>query len=280
MRFLVYAPGPYDPRGGGCIALHKLAHNIATVHGECFIYTDSVNPEYKGEKVTLQQAALMAMFDSCMVIYPEVTVGNPLEAVNITRWILYHVRDYGQHGVFGEDDLIYKYAPYFKLRHEREADGQLRAVELNLDLWQDKEQPRAGACYLRKKSGREKADIHPDGSLQIDDYPEKGGFEYLVKVFNRCEYFYSYDTATWLSIMAALCGCKSIVVPDPETTAQEWYAGFPYFFYGIAYGVDELERAQSTQPFMREHLRRLEQMTLTETRNFILTAKLKMGIHE
>lgn len=278
MRFLIYAPGPFDERGGGCIALHKLAHNIATIHGECFIYTDSVNPNYMGIKLSYNEAIKLAAKSDCMTIYPEVTIGNPLGATNITRWILYHVRDYGGHGCFNPTDLIFKYAPYFNLRFEQEVQGQLRAVELNLDIWQNENKPRSGACFLRKKSGNEKAPIHPEGSLQIDNYPEKGGFAYLRKVFNECEYFYSYDTATWVSIMAALCGCKSIVVPDPDTTPDEWYSGFPYFYYGIAYGESELPRAEKTQQFMREHLHRLEEMTLNETREFIAQCKIKMGV--
>jgi len=92
MRFLIYAPSIYDPRGGGCIALHKLAHNIATVHGECFIYTDSVNPDYKGIMVDKKEAMVLASLNEVMTVYPEVTIGNPLFAKHITRWILYHVR--------------------------------------------------------------------------------------------------------------------------------------------------------------------------------------------
>ncbi len=272
VQFIIYAPGTYTPNSGGCVALHKLAHNLALLDQHSYIMADTKNPAYMGTLISEEQAMQLAALPNAFVIYPEVTCGNPLNAKHVMRWVLYFVRTYGQFGLFGENDLIYRYAPMFTLRHPQPVQGQLCAMELNLDIWENRRLPRNGSCFILKKKGH-KPVIHPPGSIQLDDYAERGGNAYLADMFNRCEYFYSYDDATWLSIMAALCGCKSIVVPEAGVTAQQWYSGYPYFKYGIAYGPDQLPHALATAPLMEYHLRLLNLETLTETQQFIRQAQ-------
>lgn len=276
MKFIVYAPGDYTPNGGGCVALHKLAHNIALLGEHSYIMTSAKNPNYLGIQVDESQAAELAKEDA-IVIYPEVIIGNPLNAKHVMRWILYYVRQYGDYGLFGADDLIYKYAPIYTLRQEQPVHGELRAMELNLDLFIDRGEERDGSCFLYKKQGH-KANIHPADSIFIDSYRDRGGNEYLADIFNYCERFYAYDDATWISIMAALCGCESIVVPDNGMTAEQWHNGFPYFKYGIAYGLDDLEYAKSTAYLVKEHLLSLEKESLELTAQFIADSYSKLGL--
>lgn len=271
MKFVIYAPGDYTPNGGGCVALHRLCHNIALQGEEAYIMTSKKNPNYLGIQVT-ESEAIQLCADGAMAIYPEVTCGNPFGAKHVMRWILYHVRKYGEFGVFKSTDLIYKYAPHFNLRYSGNECGELRAVELNLDIFVDRNLPRSGSCFLIKKENH-KEHIHPKGSIQLDDYPSKGGNEYLADVFNRTEIFYSYDSATWLNVMATLCGCVSVVIPNAKVTAKEWHEGYPYFKYGIAYGLDDLQYAKDTAHLLRPELLKIEQETFTETKNFIAYAK-------
>lgn len=278
LKTIVLAPGEYTNAGGGCIALHKLAHNLALCGAESYIMADSKNPDYKGALIDETTAKGIAALPDCMVIYPEVVCGNPLNAKHITRWILYHVRNYGQFGVFGENDLIYKYAAHFNTRLGNNIDGELRAMELDLSKWVDKGMPRYESCHLYKKAGANKADIHPAGSICIDNYPQNGGLESLIYMFNQRTHFYSYDDATFLSALAALCGCKSIVVPTDGVTESEWRGGFPYFYYGIAYGVENLQWAEDTAQYLRAHLQKLDGATITQTKEFIYNCKLRMGL--
>jgi len=272
MNFVIYAPGDYTPNGGGCVALHRLCHNICLVGEKGFIMTSKKNPDYKGTQVTQDEAVELCKDGQGIAIYPEVTCGNPFSASKVMRWILYNVRTYGEYGIFGENDLIYTYAPFFKLREDRPIDGQLRANELNLDIFKKTNHgDRYGACYLVKKENS-KEGIHPDGSIQLDDYPSKGGNEYLAKIFNECEIFYSYDSATWLSVMCTLCGCLSIVVPNEGVSPEEWHEGFPYFKYGIAYGLNDIEYALLTRHKVINELRNIEKMTFVEVRKFIKRA--------
>jgi len=270
MNFVIYAPGDYTPNGGGCIALHKLCHNISSLGEHCHIMTSKKNPEYLGTQVTELQAIELCS-DGAVAIYPEVTCGNPFNAYRVMRWVLYNVRNYGNFGIWGEHDLIYKYAPQFKLRIDQPVHGELRAMELYLNLFKDEHLPRKGSCYLVKK-GNNKHQTHPEDSIMLDDYPNKGGLPYLAKIFNQCEVFYAYDNATWLSVMASLCGCLSLVMPEEGVTAEQWHNGFPYFKYGIAYGESDIEYAKETQPILKDKLLKIEAETIEQTKAFIKKA--------
>jgi len=266
MNFVIYAPGDYTPYGGGCIALHKLCHNIASLGEKAFIMTSKKNPEYLGTQVTEQEAAELCK--DGIAIYPEVTIGNPFKSKKVMRWILYYVRTNGLHGMFSETDLIYKYAEIFTLRNQQEVHGELRAVELFMDLFVDKGLPRSGSCFIHKKT-RPNYIKHPEGCLNLDDFQQKGGNEYLASIFQTRETFYTYDNATWFSIFAAMCGCVSIVIPDGNHTAEEWYQKFPYFRYGIAYGEEEIPHALSTISKLRENLLTIQANTIQQTKDFI-----------
>lgn len=271
MNFVIYAPGEYTPYGGGCIALHKLCHNIASLGEKAYIYTDSTNPDYLGQKVSLDEARELCK--DGIAIYPEVCIGNPFESKKVMRWILYYVRANGLYGIFGENDLIYLYAPIYTLRNQQPIHGELRAVELYLDLFVDKGLPRSGSCHIFKKS-RPDYIKHPHRSLELDNFISMGGNEYLAHHFQTRETFYTYDNATWFSIFAALCGCKSMVIPDGKHTPEEWYAKFPYFKYGIAYGEDEkqLKHAADTLPLLKQNLLNLEAQSIVQTKDFIKKA--------
>ncbi len=272
MNFVIYAPGDYTPNGGGCVALHKLAHNISSCGETCYIMTSKKNPDYLGIEVDLQRAIEICTTTDAIAIYPEVTCGNPFHAKKVMRWILYNVRNYGEFGIFGEKDLIYMYAPFFTLREPHEIHGELRAVELNLDIFYNKGLERKGSCYLIKK-GNNKEQTHPEDSIMLDDYPTKGGNEYLAHIFNTTEIYYSYDNASYLSVFASLCGCTSLVMPEIGVTPEEWHNGFPYFKYGIAYGKDDLHYAVETAPLLKPELLKIEAETIEQTKAFILKAK-------
>lgn len=273
MKFVIFAEGDYSPNGGGSVALHKLCHNIASLGEDAYIMTSKKNPNYLGKQVNLRQAIEICKEDA-IAIYPEVTIGNPFNCKLVMRWILYHVRKYGEFGAFSDTDLIYAYAPFFKLRFSRPFDGELRAHELNLDIFYNKNEPRKGDCYLIKKGNDKEHNKHLPNAIRLDDYPKYGdkANQYLADIFNKCERFISYDTATWLNVMASLCGCESIVIPDANVTPEQWHSGYQYFKYGISYGFSDLEYAKQTQHLLLPELLKIESETIQQTKDFIKTA--------
>ena len=70
-------------------------------------------------------------------------------------------------------------------------------------------------------------------------------------LFQRAEVFYSYDTATFVSIHAAMCGCESVVLPygDYETWKDQ-----PNYKYAIAWGEEERAQKKEELPLVRPYL--------------------------
>ena len=73
---------------------------------------------------------------------------------------------------------------------------------------------------------------------------------------NECEFCYIYDTQTFYSSIASICGCKSIVVPEPGKNKNDYRGTDDRLPYGVAYGnsKEELEWAESTRKDLRSRL--------------------------
>jgi hypothetical protein len=76
--------------------------------------------------------------------------------------------------------------------------------------------------------------IHQNDSLPLDGL----SLEESIQLFLRCHTFYCYDLVSFLSVIAVLCGCKTILISD--------YHGFkdlrdiykelnPFWYYGMSY---------------------------------------------
>ena len=103
--------------------------------------------------------------------------------------------------------------------------------------------------------------IHPENAYEILQYNSKST---IVEFFNKYTYFVSYDPLTFLSIIAALCGCVSVVYPIDGISKKEWvkmtalneyleYNNLDYF-YGVAYGMEDIGWAISTMENMEQNL--------------------------
>ena len=114
----------------------------------------------------------------------------------------------------------------------------------------------------------------------IDTTPSKE----LANLFNTKKYFYSYDSATFLSLQAAMCGCISIIIPTEDISAQEWHKMSPTRKYGISYGFEEIDYAISTMDKVKPHLESLENITSLMVDDFIertqKCAALNIGMDE
>jgi hypothetical protein len=266
LKFYVYAL-PYNSNSGGIIALHKLAHNITLLGEECYIVANNKNENWLG--IHIQHSDFIDTQNS-VTIYPEIVCGNPFNTPIVVRWLLNTPCVLGGDGIYQDSDLVYKFANYFKAPDESKVLGELTAFDLKLDKFQNLNKHQQGkSCYVIRKGSKKVYDQHPANSIRIDDYTIYGGDDYLQKIFNECETFISYDHANFMSTLAALCGCKSIVIPDGVTSKEEWKAKFPYFSYGIAYGHDDIEWCNQTQHLVKENLLNLESKCLEQTQKMI-----------
>jgi dTDP-glucose 4,6-dehydratase len=189
--------------------------------------------------------------DNCIVIYGETIEGNPLNAKNVVRWILGPVGVSSNINIphtWGKDDLVYYFNSEEKFNINPERIGNiykfLSSIYINPNI-ENYNPHKRGTCFTVRKCGMHKdiKGIHFHDSFEITRHHSQSQ---CIEFFNQYEYFISYDPLTFLSIMAAMCGCVSIVYPVDGLTKQQWIqttAAAEYCkskgldnLYGIAYG--------------------------------------------
>ena len=178
--------------------------------------------------------------DNTVVVYPESLNGNPLQAKNVVHWLLYYYDP--PEGGYGKSDLFIAYREQFN-NEKLNPEGYTASVShFDLDLYKRTNfGEREGNCYIIRKGARDRNDVPEefDGPI-IDNMPERE----KVKCFNKCKYCISYDLQTAYSSIAAICGCISIVVPEPGKSKSD-YRKPNDNTDGIAYGFGEDEIAHA-----------------------------------
>jgi hypothetical protein len=262
-RFIIYTP-PYNPYSGGIVVLHKLGELLNALGESVFLETSS-----RVYTTTIPLWRTDSLMDTDIVIYPEIIKGNPLNAKNVVRWILNTpgIIKQDTQSTWNASDLIYKFLEYFKVDKEANVKGILRCLSLNLELFNNASEQRSLYTYSTRKHSGKKLNYHSNIYKNIDR--DLQDFKKLNKIFNTTNIFISYDTVTYYSLIAAVCGATSIVVPDENITREEWYSKTPTLKFGVGYGLEDLDWAVSTKHLVRDYLLALEKENEELVRNFI-----------
>jgi len=94
--------------------------------------------------------------------------------------------------------------------------------------------------------------------------------DYLPAIFNSRESFYSFDPFTFYNILAAACGCRSVVHPIPEVSKEEYIQQRPFAEW-LCYGLDDIVEDQETKA--RKALLNLSKLTEQQINNLIKCLK-------
>lgn len=253
MKIVIYSPS-YEESSGGITVLHKLCDLLIQEGFNAGFYVETgssfyVNSNYRYNK--FNSSEINTQQD--IVVYPEITLGNPLGSKKVVRYIMNigHVTLGRMHTWSNTDKWVYYSEKFY--------DGIKPKVILNisdskLEYFKDYKVERTyKECFTFRKA-------HDNlGNVEVIHQPDaiELGFnmsdEYLIKLFNVCERFYCYDTESHLNVLASLCGCDSVVVPS-KTSKREEVMGQSVFKYGVAYGVQEIEKARETRDQLRTYL--------------------------
>lgn len=184
--------------------------------------------------------------NNSIVIYPEVTYGNPLNAKFVVRWLMYFYPYSKSSDAYSTNDLFIAFREYFN-----DIDLNPNKLIITLNYFDSKLYrqynfgQRKDKCYILRK-GRKRKDLpkHFDGPVFDDNMSQHE----LVKMFNEYRYCYSYDTQTFYTAIAAVCGCIPIVVMEPGKCESD-YLGPGEKHLGRAYGdsVEQIEYAKKTR---------------------------------
>jgi len=240
---------------GGYLVLHLLVEMINNL-GENAIYVGVDDHERLApfrERIKKGQM---------VVVYPEIFPGNPLEATRYVRWILFNPQDQNVIKKWQTNgDVVYTYDPSFSYGF-KEAK-KLLVTDLDDGFFYDIGAERNGIIYRTGKGDlhfREFAAHRPEkldknlfpilkdlgirnkvfSKENITRLPDELTRLELRQAFNKSMIFLSYDHASATSLIAALCGCLSVIIPAESFDLERLPQGLRY---GVAFGFGEIPRA-------------------------------------
>lgn len=298
--FIIYSPA-YRPDSGGIRTLHNLVHFMNSFSSNPIAYISFINkkiPSLNDEDLLRiyhtkfinpklnTPVATSNMLSDCIVIYPEIVSGNPLKATNVIKWILYFPGLNGGDSAdeYSKDWLIACYSNGICNEFNRNVFTIVPLKLIDYDL-----KAANTSCLSPGSSLRNGTTVFNGkklwGHLKWQDislpsmfsnvtylsrkYPSK---EVRDDLFCKSRYCVSYDMATWVSVEAALAGCISIVLPQPNVTKKEWLDtayGFDELKYGIAFGVDDIPHAVKTLQLVRNNLIEQERLQSERVKKFL-----------
>jgi hypothetical protein len=272
MTKIIIAAPSYNDKSGGSISLHKLCHILNNLEYDAYVHPTNelnygdfyCNPKYN------TKVAESIDIEKDIILYPEVQPNNPFNGKHIVRYILnnYHLHTNNNnsiHNTWGKNDYWLYFTNHFYDRIKE--PNFLQIIDSKIDTFNDQGLERKHeACFTYRKKEKEKdilPIIHPSNSIEIFYNTTD---EELINIFNICKRFYSYDTETYLNVLASLCGCESIIVPYKNVPKEQVIMPNTTLQYGIAYGLDDLERANLTHPLLLQYLKELEENQIKNTK--------------
>ena len=263
-NIIIYTHMPeFNLNDGGTVVEYLLANTLEQLGQNVRIYPSSgkhsSNPIFK--KFYNND---FPIDDNAVVIYCEGTQGNPLNAKYVVRWMLSKLGQnvpYDWVDTWGKNELVYYFNSEDKIAKSPEKLGNiyklLNIIFINPQAVNHNLPSRQGSCYTIRKSllihGKKKSVVHPPNSFEITRSHTQSDY---ITIFNKHKYFISYDSLTFLSVIASLCGCISIVIKVDGLSKEDWLnttAVAEYLketdekiLYGIAYGADDIKNAFST----------------------------------
>jgi hypothetical protein len=287
INFVIFSPYPeYVTHIGGATVPHTLANQLSLLGENVYVYSNTTNPKYN---ITCIPWGTEIDFDPENTIVIIIAGGGEhtfehnipeclKNAPNMVRWL---VND--QNKYYPEGEKFYIYHKYWDVLENQKIDGELSVIEVDYDLFQDRGLKREGTCYLMKGNLDPNLEperiIHKPEDICIDsilyNIPNFEKMKFYSDLFNKMEYFISYTPFTFTSVLAAMCGCKSIVIPRYEYdgrvfSKEKWLDEIWCAKYGIAVGLDDLPRAISTMDQVLPNIKYYEEVTQTnQAKDFI-----------
>jgi hypothetical protein len=278
MKFLIYSFN-YDWKSGGNLVLHELG-KILSQDYTTYVFGTTTVFDSKAICVNIDKAKEIAIEDNVITIYPEVISGNPFNAKNVVRYVLYYPGWHAGDKQYSNNELIITY--YNEYVKDTKYDNAFVLTVLNpkLNIMRNhnKKRNKIGLLVRKCKDFDYKMNLLNQYKhllklpvISIDDEINKcTDIRNLSKIYNTISLFISFDPHTYHSTMAALCGCTSVVIPSKEISSEEFYNVTKY---GVAYGFENIDFAKLTHSKMIDNLKQMEQNTFTQCDKFVELVK-------
>ncbi len=285
---------------GGGVAMHYLAYLLAKEGHNVYIFC---KPEYphknihslkswrtnriRGEGINSDEAETRSweefsyLHSNTVAIYDQDIYDNWFGTHNVVRWLLYSA-DEKVSSRWGKNDYCFSYGEQEKLLSNKNKESKsLIAMNFYLDVFKNENRKdRSGFCHLFRKHTSTGAQLFVNelNSTNLDRWENLGRHLYMVEEFNKHEYFICYDQLSFWPQVAALCGCKVVVMNvkdnpnafyDYNTTPEQYRLENPLKKYGVAFGFKDLQHAIDTQHLVEDHLKEMDEYNLQTVKDFV-----------
>ena len=191
--------------------------------------------------------------EESIVVYCDYMYGNPLGADKIARWLLSFYQFKHDSNAYSKSDVFIAFREMFNDLSLNPNNYLVTLNYFNHQLYrQYNYKKRDGVCYIVYK-GWNRTDLpkHFDGPV----YKSSMLQEDLVDMLNHYKYCYCYDTQSYYTIIAAVCGCIPIVIMEKGKTERD-YLSPTEKHYGIAYGntSEQIQYAIDTRELLLQKL--------------------------
>ena len=294
-NILIYPHLPFSVNDGGTIVQYYLAYVLSNLNLNVQIYNVYDSNRHNSVFNNFVSDINNINFDNTIVIYCEGIVGNPLNAKYVIRWMLSKLGQnvpYTHYYTWGKNELVYFFNNEIDMINNKIDFKILSLFYIDSEI-KNNNYEKKGLCYtIRKKYLFNNGDITSVNNtfincnnitnLPIFEITRGHNQSDYIDIFNRHEYFISYDPLTFLNIIAILCGCISIVYPIEGISKSEYFKMTPFYqymvekntfeIYGLAYGISDEEITYSKNTI---HLAK-EQMT--DIQNWLIEKYVKSFI--
>jgi hypothetical protein len=272
MKFAIAVHNPYSETDGGlnCIInLGKMMNDMG--HDARLFVAPHYNTNYENNTVCPYYIQPDEMEEDRIAVYIDCTLGNPLGAKKVVRYI-----SYGSHWYpdYDANEIVYYHAPFCK---NNPAPKILTPLSWPSGLENKGFHRINEQCHILKKGIRDPAiraalsnptgppDPRSAGSIDLSGM----NHSQLIEMFNTTKYFYCFDPCCFLIIMSLMCGCIVIQFPIPGCNAEEWkYTIGLQGLNGIAYGAENLPHAEATIGLARDDCMKLKEQNQQSVINF------------
>jgi hypothetical protein len=260
INFVIFSQFPqYIDYIGSSTVSHTLAHELALLGENSFIYSNST--PHKQTTCIPWGSEINYDNENTIFILPagagEHTFTKDIpDFINNSENIVRHLVN-SQVKLYPEKNKLYQLSKYFGTLEEQKVDGYMPILNVDFNLFKNHNLPRSGRCYLIK--GNEYIEnqpiYHNSSDTNLDNYwtYNEHKMQYLAEMFNKHEIFFTYNTQTFISVLAALCGCISIILPHPNTSKEKIF-NFPQNKFGIGYGFDNINHSIDTLHLVKENV--------------------------
>jgi hypothetical protein len=250
--------GDYTHASAGVRVVHRLAHLVNQVGGDATVIAEKTNPAWNTPRRTWGMTA------GTIMLYPEVTDGNPANAKRRIRYVLNVPGKIGGPTRYDDDEMVFYYAPAF-LESAQAATSELLTPDRLLPIevmepelfYNDRSLRRSYDCvYLGKGIHIWEAGIRPpeiEGAFVIrrDFYPPwPGNREETAYLLRNCRRFYTYDRNTAMFQEAIRCGAEAYSID--ENGRVERYPHPDWAFDNLALTYYDLSHVKRFYRLVRE----------------------------